>query len=671
MPSRLQFPKQKKTSQMAIFNLVWWRSFFSIFPPEMSSLIDHPDLMDVQRELCSGNKPIIFFIGAGLSKELGYPLWHEMLQEMVHYAAKTGRMTSEEMRETEAYIERCDYLMCGNLLRDRLGPRIEEQLRERFSQETLPQRLGSYEGLVQLPCAGFVTTNYDAALENAYSKVHKKSLIPVLPEDKAALGGIAQNTPFLFKLHGDVARRRFVLSLSDYENLLQDAALQRFLYSLFFYYKIVFLGYGLSDNDISIPLKQITRDFHSGGRRHVAVLPEGKNSKSQLDFLEKQVGINTVCYPYDDSHRAVHSIIINWVLAAEESNSRRFVLNSSQDCTELLRHDEAIILPYLRNTAVRLHDWLVQLPYHWGPAPESEPRTANIAEGLLAMSAAARVLGKAFPQSDLLAQLLNFFDETGSFISKSLGTAQVQTHSLATFALSQCTSGSQEHRAVLGKAVDWLFKSMSLDKLGWGRFSRSGTSRTIPSCWAFAALLHHQRFPNETWNAFAEMLLRSQALDYIVGEKGRSSTAAGWLLWFLAQLKSTGCWQAQEKELRNLAFNQLVGPKMLYLDEIESFQIDGDADAARLGIWVSWTHASAPAIILGCLPWLDDIPEQAWFALGKAIATLMQQASEGGDGHLKDSTLEREGTSPVVFHSLYGLWALSECIEVIARRLQS
>ncbi|HEY5029687.1 MAG TPA: SIR2 family protein [Candidatus Angelobacter sp.] len=632
------------------------------------TLIAHPDLVEVQRELCSANKPVVFFVGAGLSKGLGYPLWHELLRELIHYGSQVERLTDKDVQEAEELVGRGDYLTCGSLLRDHLQSRVEARLWERFSPDTLPQVLGPYEKLVRLPCAGFVTTNYDAALETAYSKIQKKPLMTFLSKDERALGAITQSTPFLLKLHGDATRRSFVLSSSDYEELLQNASLQRFLYSIFFSYKIVFLGYGLSDNDILIPLKQLTRDFYGGSRRHVAIVPEGKYLKTQRDLLENQACVNIVSYPLSADHHSVDSIIMNWVLATEEANNKEFALNGAENCTDLLKRHGAIIIPYLRNTALRLYEWLVALPNRWGPSPGSGPRAANIAEGLLAMSAAARVIGIRFEHKDLLSQLLSFSDLSGSFISKSLGTAQVQTHSLSMFALSKYAFGNADLMTASHKAGDWLLRNTAADELGWGRFGQSSAARSIPSCWAFAALLSVKRFPESTWKKFRQALLQAKALDYVVGEKGKSCTSAAWLLWLLSQIRSAGYWSTDEENLMHLALSQLSDPKMLYLDEVERYQIEGDGAGVRHGIWVSWTHASAPAVILGCLPWINEDPERTWFSLGKAIATVMQQASEGGDGHLKDATLEREGTPPLVFQSLYGLWALSECIEVVTAR---
>ncbi|MBA4855357.1 SIR2 family protein [Nocardia farcinica] len=620
--------------------------------------MDHPDIARVSEHLRTGDRPVVFFVGAGLSRPLGFPSWHELMDRLISYGCRVNRLDSTEAATAQRLLHQADYLPCGDYLRAKMGTRVDQHLCEIFGRP-LPPDLGSYEYLVRLPCAGFVTTNYDGALEAAYAKHFREPLVGLIPDDITMLGTLADRRPFLIKLHGDVARRRFVLGGEDYARIEQNEVLSRFIYSLFFNYELVFLGYGLADRDILLPLQLLGRDYAGQGPRHVAMLPTDTDHRVRMR-LEDEFGIDIALYDTArDGHRPVAEVVAQWFLEFVQHTNAPPVRESPVDYAALLQQHPKLLLPEQRSLCESGLRWLLELPVHWGTTADTEARPANIAEGLLALAATKISIGHGIRPADEVGALLTFQNAEGAFVSPTIQTTNTHTHALAMMALGLWSDLHDGVPAALDRAVDWLHAGVRVDEPGWSRFPGDDHVSVVSSLHAFAALLRTDAFPADLWRAFHDRLIACGAVRHGLRTSGTPSpVAAGWLLWLLGQIRDRGLHSARDDQLVGTALTQLSDPRLSLHSEHEAFAYR--TEDGRTG-WLSWHHPPAAAVVLGALAWFDSDHRAAAGLLGRALAALVQQAEDSarGQGPVTDNL----GGARFTFPTMYAVWALGESLQ--------
>jgi 8-oxo-dGTP pyrophosphatase MutT (NUDIX family) len=615
-------------------------------------VVGHPDIEGITEQLARGGSRVVFFIGAGLSKELGFPLWSDLLHEMLSYGVKVGQIGDGRLVEARELVENGDYLECGSLLREELGEgRVKDYLKREFSKP-LPDDLGMYEFLVRLPCAGFVTTNYDTAIESAFARQFQRPLSPIGPSNKSGLGEALHQSPFLVKIHGDAQLDEFVFDTRDYDRLRTDPAVQGFLYSLCGTHTLVFLGYGMADDDIWQPLRLLTRDFGIGTGNHVALMPNRLRS-TRRKVLE-DANVKVVLYPSDE-HEQVGRTVIDWHLRARrQGEDERPMVETAKDCSTLLRQHQELIVPELLRLADRARAWLLETPTRWGAFPEGDPKPANIAEVLIAMHASRRGLGDPGDLSDPIAELIGFL-HGGQTVSPSLHRVNIQTHALTMLALLGRQGPDAGHDHCVTEMADHLVAAAERNYPGWSRLSDADGIRVIPSLFAFRALLEVDRFPQEQWRDFRAKLMEAGTFNQdLEAVEGFSPAAGGWALWLLSALRDSPHFVSEDEELARLALVQLSDPRLRFDNENESFVGGRGSDK---GLRVSWTHPSAAAVVLGGLGWVDNY-QSAWEATGGAVHALLQAARP--EGFFRERLAARSHDHPWLFETAYAVWALSE-----------
>jgi len=627
--------------------------------------LDHPDLVEVERELCKETSPIVFFVGAGLSKPLGFPLWHEFLFQVIDFGQNIERLSIEQTEMAKDLVKENHYLECGQFLRERLGERVNEKLYQIFSGRILDD-FGMYNYLVKLPCAGYITTNYDTLIETAYTKLNGSPLRIMSPDLPKTLGNISNNERFLLKLHGDVSTRNFIFSSEDYNTLEKDERLIRFLYSIFLRYKVVFLGYGLSDHDILVPLKLLAKDYESNLNRHVALLPHSISEQLRLELEDKTL-INVVTYALDEAHDSIERVVLNWLIKNEKATNKNILFAGPQNCEKLLRRHSPIISHYLRNTIEGYFHWLNAVPTKWGLMPTTEPRAANIAEALISFHAAKRVLNTYVDCQGWVNDLLKFQNKDGGFMSVNFGVSTAHVTALSIYALSFYEDIGQYVVNANQRASDWLLQNIISNKGGWGKFGSLGSVRIIPTIWSYVALNRIEKLNVADWYKFRDALIEADGIGFFLGDSSKSNTATGWLIWLLSFLRQTPIWDMRDERLLDKSLQQLLDFRGRYSVELESFQLDKDEQASIQSTrrWIRWFHPTASSIALGATCWLSS-KENTWTLLGKAVSFFLDKDNQANDGHVKDSVIENKDGIPFVFPTLYGMWALCDVYQYIS-----
>ena len=110
----------------------------------------NPDIARVVSSLLGQAPPVVFFIGAGLSRTLGLPGWRDLLAGAADYGVAIGRLDGDDRTTISGLLANGEYLRCGTYLREKLGIRLDSYLRDLFDSP-LPSDLGAYEYLIRLP----------------------------------------------------------------------------------------------------------------------------------------------------------------------------------------------------------------------------------------------------------------------------------------------------------------------------------------------------------------------------------------------------------------------------------------------------------------------------------------------------------------------------------------
>lgn len=261
-----------------------------------SSLVlpeDRLNCINLIRCLCAPNpeRPAVAFVGAGLSAFLGYPQWSELLECLINRA---------ELPEDQA--TGATPLQVAQRCRDRLGnDDYYSFLRELFPWDA-PFQLGGrsylthHTDLLRTGFASFLTTNYDACLDQANNARIADNLLTNDPlwrlnDLDPELLDVGRRRVFHIhgRLHdqfGEEVSDGVVLTHSDYERAYgptqqYDGPVSEFLWRVVKRNTIVFVGCSFRDEHIERYLSALRRETEAAGGdyRHFAVVPVRHQSR--------------------------------------------------------------------------------------------------------------------------------------------------------------------------------------------------------------------------------------------------------------------------------------------------------------------------------------------------------------------------------------------------------
>lgn len=209
---------------------------------------------------------VLIFIGAGLSKAAGLPLWKDIvLETLKNPAVEKGN----------------DYIFCierGILTPLEVLDKIEKQARKEIYStfEVNTSRLVDLQlyKTIRDISGKLVTTNYDRLIE------HNCGLPVISPTSAFSLKKIDENGEFVLKIHGDCNEiDNAVIFTSDYQRLYgAPNGLAKFqLEKLVSSHTCLFLGFSMADNYVSSLFDRVNDMYNGLGRDHYAVSTEELN----------------------------------------------------------------------------------------------------------------------------------------------------------------------------------------------------------------------------------------------------------------------------------------------------------------------------------------------------------------------------------------------------------
>lgn len=199
------------------------------------------------------------FVGAGLSKMTGYPLWEDLLQVLKCEAEiKTGKSIIDD---------KVDKQIRGQRYKKILGVR---RYRELINHEFDPNNdrqpfLPSHISLVELPFIAYVTTNYDCNIEHAFESKGLEANYSAYP--LLLLSKVRER--LIYHIHGIIDHNRLsktqgsiVLVKKDFEEAYKsNSKVVDLLKCLYSETSILFVGYNVTDDFFMRILKHSQEDF--------------------------------------------------------------------------------------------------------------------------------------------------------------------------------------------------------------------------------------------------------------------------------------------------------------------------------------------------------------------------------------------------------------------------
>jgi hypothetical protein len=210
---------------------------------------------------------LALFIGAGVSIGAGAPSWAALLDQM---AAQAG-ITGDELRQ----FRELSFHDRAALIELRLGP---DASIKQLAAQLVDRKYASLTHLLLagLPVCEVVTTNYDDLFERASASICDVSVLPHRPRSKAPR--------WILKLHGCASDpASIVLTRQDYLRYAQHRqALAGIVQALLITRRLLFVGFGLGDDNFHRIADEVRRAYPHGERIGTNVVIEDQELQRQL-----------------------------------------------------------------------------------------------------------------------------------------------------------------------------------------------------------------------------------------------------------------------------------------------------------------------------------------------------------------------------------------------------
>lgn len=224
----------------------------------------------------SRNGRLVLFVGAGVSKNSGVPIWGELIEKMKSELPESVRNEKDDLKLAQLY-------------KDSRGEKeyLEMVMDTLCHNKVIPNPI--HKELLALAPAHIITTNYDDLIEQEIRNEYKQ--FAIVRSDKDMPNMTYPNA--LIKMHGDYALGNIVLAENDYYNYPKTFALTRaFVQSLFASKLIVFVGFSFADINLKMILNDV-KNILEERMQPVYMLSLNKPDNVTQKYFESK-GINIV-----------------------------------------------------------------------------------------------------------------------------------------------------------------------------------------------------------------------------------------------------------------------------------------------------------------------------------------------------------------------------------------
>ena len=295
--------------------------------------------------------PLLPFVGAGLSMDMGFPSWEGFLEDL---AAECGKSD-----EIAALLREGKYEEAAEAVEQGLSPEIfNRRIAHTFGtrKSDMCELKGSVLALPEMAAGAVVTTNFDRVLERVFREAGAGfEHVGWGSQVDSIRQAIAENKPFLLKIHGDAEERTGrVLTKGEYEKHYTPGdpqGLRAQLARVFQGRTVLFLGCSLGKDRTMDVLSELLRQ--ASGLTHFAVV--GKPAREEELFAKQQIlgqrGILPIFYP-TGRHELIEPLV-RWIASLRPSPrvaGAELVLERPAQRKKEIRSELDLLIPYQRTT---------------------------------------------------------------------------------------------------------------------------------------------------------------------------------------------------------------------------------------------------------------------------------------------------------------------------------
>lgn len=216
-----------------------------------------------------------FFVGAGLSRQAGYPDWRTLLTEIAGELKINLDQEHDLAGVAQWYINKSG----------RQKTRIAQTIKDSFPDKAeVPQ---AQRIMARLPVRHIWTTNYDRLIERAWELQRRSLDVKAIKSDLSVGSPWADTT--LYKMHGSVEHPAdIVIATDDYELYRQTrSGFLQVLNGHLIGLHCLFLGFSFTDPNIGHLLSIIRESMGEHATQHYAIVrkPQKGNSEDAEPFL--------------------------------------------------------------------------------------------------------------------------------------------------------------------------------------------------------------------------------------------------------------------------------------------------------------------------------------------------------------------------------------------------
>jgi hypothetical protein len=268
--------------------------------PPVDPLLD--DLRDAYLE-----EDLLLFAGAGLSSAADLPSWPSLVKLLAARAEARG-VPAPVLEEITALLAKEHYVDALSAVKAALGPNDFGAAVEKLLDDKDHDVSAVAKSVAALAprLRGVLTTNLDHLLERAFAGAW-----PALAK---VTGDVVRRRHYILKLHGTlIDRSTWVFTRDEYDRAMYaDPKLQTAFYALFHACPILFVGYGLADDDFDQVLSRVRALAGDQPPRHFALIAEETltpNGKARLEAS----GVQIIPYANPDGKHGEVVRILDWL----------------------------------------------------------------------------------------------------------------------------------------------------------------------------------------------------------------------------------------------------------------------------------------------------------------------------------------------------------------------
>jgi hypothetical protein len=267
-------------------------------PASLIDAVDQRAFLSLVKLIGSGQA--LAMVGAGLSAQLGYPTWGDLLNVLHQRAGGAiDKLDPGRRGRAEAILSSLpsrngppstvgqkppaasllDSRDSPQEYKDALGEDFTFVLREVFRRDHTPD--ATVRSVVRMPFRHVLTTNYDHALIRAHQLEHGGEAAPLdWSNRKEALGfmfglsSLHDDTRKYVHLHGhvDVPDSLLLTDLQYTERYVRNDESSKRLFAVFAMQRVVFFGFSMDDPDLSAILRSVNATTGHEEPRHYAIM---------------------------------------------------------------------------------------------------------------------------------------------------------------------------------------------------------------------------------------------------------------------------------------------------------------------------------------------------------------------------------------------------------------